>query len=70
MSPTHDQLRSDYAACKTWLRAESPGDEAAQRSLERKYEQLREARFFGEISYEAAREELFQECYDCLPVDA
>lgn len=70
MTTTHDQLRSAYATCKAWLRAESPDDEAAQRSLDRKYEQLKEARFFGEISYEAALEELFQECYDCLPVDA
>lgn len=70
MSTDYAKLSTDYSTCKAWLRAESPNDEAAQRSLKRKYEQLQEARFFGEISYEDARYELFQECHDCLPVDA
>lgn len=66
---TTEQLCSDYQALRMTLQAVSPGDEAALRSLERKYEQLREARWFGDISYAAARDELFQECYDCFPVD-
>lgn len=70
MSTDHDRLRVDYEALRVALMAVSPGDEAALRSLERKHDQLQEARWFGEISYAAARDELFQECYDCLPVDA
>lgn len=69
MTTEQDRLRVDYEALRIALKAVSPGDEAALRSLERKYEQLREARWFGEISYVAARDELFQECYDCMPVD-
>ena len=70
MTTENDSLCADYEALRTALKAISPGDEAALRSLERKYDQLKEARWFGEISYQAARDELFQECDDCLPVDA
>lgn len=69
MSPAQERLRLDYAALRIALEAVSPHDQAALRSLERKYDQLDESLWFGDVCYEVARVELFQECYDCLPVD-
>lgn len=70
MSTEQEKLRVDYEALRIVLAELSPKDEAALRSLERKFEQLDEALWFGEVSYEVARDELYQECDDCLPVDA
>lgn len=69
MTPAQERFRVDYEALRIALTAVSPDDEAALRSLERKYEQLDESLWFGDVSYEVARDELFQECYDCFPVD-
>lgn len=69
MTPSQERLRVDYEALRTTIAAVSPGDLAALRSLERKYEQLDESLWFGDVSYKVARDELFQECYDCFPVD-
>lgn len=66
---TSDELQFSYEALRTVLEELSPGDEAALRSLKRKYDQLQDALWFGDITCEAAKEELLQECYDCMPVD-
>lgn len=64
-----EELQLQYEALRVVLEEVSPGDEAALRSLERKYDQLQDAMWFGDISHEAAKEELYQECVDCMPVD-
>ena len=69
MTPPQERLRLDYEALRTALMELSAGDAAALRSLERKFEQLDESLWFNDVSYEVARDELFLECYDCLPVD-
>lgn len=66
----HEGLRADYDGLKLVLSEVSHEDRATLRSLERKHEELQEALWFGEMSYAAARDELFQECYECMPVDA
>lgn len=70
MIPTQERLRADYGALRMALADISPGDHAALRSLERKYEQLDESLWFGDVSFEIARDELYQEYCDCLPVNA
>lgn len=68
MTPPQERLRTDYEALRYALVVISPGDQAALRSLERKYEQLDESLWFGDVCYEVARDELYQEYCDCLPV--
>lgn len=47
-----------------WYRARLKGDEAAQRSLQRKYDTLKDDL---SLTYEQARVALSQELADCLP---
>jgi hypothetical protein len=47
-----------------WYRARLSGDEAAQRSLQRKYDELKDDL---SLAYEQAKAALSKELIDCLP---
>jgi hypothetical protein len=60
-------LLFDYTRLRDKLVFVSRNDDAALRSLKKKYEELQDD---SQASYEQAKAQLIQEYIDCLPVDA